>query len=694
MTARTTTLLFVGVLLGGILALATTRSGLIGTPSRPAPVRDIVDVATMEYSAASEHRVSHFAQLQSIEALQALPSEFDRAEALYALGGRANSEELEVLAYDALRIADDIWRERALSIVFFRLAEFAPEAALELATSADFSEFANIEKRVWRTWARLDLVAATTAASALEPPNSHRAMQSIYGAIGGAYTEAARAAENLSGIGPDIRNRTLFLRGLINESPSAALAHIMQLDSPGEQRAQVRYLARTLASDDAELAEQFAGRIDDDALRKAYLDRVFEELAEDQPQLAFIKLFENRSDKPLSSKETDGIRDLAKTRLDDALKILERISDPETQQGIASAIAANYASQRPDEALNWAKAYGGEGINALLQLVILEVAKSKPELALREAQQTDESRGRYQLVSNIISSVAKESPGAAVLHLGLIEDKTLRANAATGLMDEWLKNDAQAAINWALSSEDEIKDKVFGGRSARHMDLDTALNLVPTLPEEHRRVWARSVARELVEKRSAEDAFYFVEQFKGSSDYEMQMAHLIGQVSDVAPDLAMQWSDKLPAGNARDAAISNAISTIARSAPSDAAAMLDRIDDMDLRQVAASQVLSRWQRKDPDAVEQWIQGMPRGADRDSIIMNTAMNSQRDSEETIQLLNTIDDEGKRQEAILLHSLMRSRDDPEKMMQQLEQLDMPEFMRQQLKAEIMRSAARGQ
>jgi len=123
------------MLVGVVLLLAGQRLGIVGQGTATNPVRDIVDVAPMGSVEATRHRDNHFMELQTIESLQALPSEFDRGEALYALSGRSDSAGLQKLAFDAGRIADPVWRERALSIVFFRMTELDPNAQKRVGSS-------------------------------------------------------------------------------------------------------------------------------------------------------------------------------------------------------------------------------------------------------------------------------------------------------------------------------------------------------------------------------------------------------------------------------------------------------------------------------------------------------------------------------------------------------------------------------
>ncbi len=77
-----------------------------------------------------KHREDRYEALQSIDQIYVLPSEFGRAEALYALAGRSDSGGVQNLIFEANRIANSEERSGALNILFFRLAELDPQSAL------------------------------------------------------------------------------------------------------------------------------------------------------------------------------------------------------------------------------------------------------------------------------------------------------------------------------------------------------------------------------------------------------------------------------------------------------------------------------------------------------------------------------------------------------------------------------------
>ena len=108
-------------------------------------------------------RDSSFVDINSIEAVLALPTEFSRREALHVLAGRSDADRLQKLIFDGDRISDRTLRGSILTILFRRLAEVDPQTALALARIDPYGKDDGIENTIWRTWARNDLGEAIFA---------------------------------------------------------------------------------------------------------------------------------------------------------------------------------------------------------------------------------------------------------------------------------------------------------------------------------------------------------------------------------------------------------------------------------------------------------------------------------------------------------------------------------------------------
>ena len=130
-----------------------------------------------------------------------------------------------------------------------------------------------------------------------------------------------------------------------------------------------------------------------------------------------------------------------------------------------------------------------------------------------------------------------------------------------------------------------------------------------------------------------------------------------------------------------------------RADPADAVKWLRKIDDADLRQDSAGSVAQAWFRSDPAAARQWVDAMPRGAERDNVLANAAASMYRQSDTQLEIIESIDDADKRQQAMFIRGMANSRDDPEELIRQLELIEMPELFKQQIKAQLLRRSVSG-
>jgi hypothetical protein len=678
-----------------LAVLAGLVIGIIGTyavfSTSTRITRDIGDVEPMESAEVAEHRDNRFSDLHTIVSLQPLPDDFVRSEALHAICSRSGTDELVRLAMDAARIMDPLWRRQALAIIFQRLTGLAPQLALDLSHSEVFLNDRNTQATVLQFWARNDLMAAVAAASQFDERTMSLAVQMIYSGVGGAYTQDALAVEEATDIAPSRSNRERYVREMFGISPDAALDHVLALDSKSHQHEQVQVIAKLLAYEDIGQAEMLGERIGDDALRRRYLGVVYEQLAREQPVEAAMKRFAIRDGGKVTDDEKKAFKDLVKGDLDRALAIFHELDDDDNRHVLGNIIISEFAGADPQQALQWAKSMPAGVRQKFVSDVIVKVADNQPLLALREAESLEDDRQRRRVTRAVVNALVNRSPMLAAEQISHIEDELSRRQAAQTVARKWLSEDPFVALDWVLTADSAVQEAVFRQQKALdNVDLYEAQAIVGSLPEEHRSVWARNVADRLINERSAEEAVRFVSQFSGQADYDMQMAHLVATIAKDDSTLASQWVDRIPNGHPRDGAISTIVLKELQKDPANAATWLERIDDPDLRQDSAGNIARAWLRSDPAAAQRWLDAMPRGAERDNILVNATANMAGQSDEQVALIESIDDEDKRQQAMFIHAISNARGDPEEVIRQLEQMDMPEFFKQQVKAQLLRQS----
>lgn len=681
-----------GILIGLVVGVLAVYSSLDGADD--SPIGELGDVRVFETVEVEQHRNNKFEDLNSIKAIQALPGEFTRAEALYALCSRSTGEELVNLALDATRITDPFWREPALAIIFERLAETDPNGALKLARSEAFRSDRTNQATVLQTWARFDLAGALAAVSVMNDRYRSLYAQMIYSGVGGAYTAEAQMVEDALGVKPAKNNREKYVRGLAEFSPEAALDHVLSVDSKTHQREEAQLLARLYAYKDVARAEQLADKIADADLRRAYLAKVYDELERSQPQQAALKRLSIRGGGAMSKEEKEAFALIAKDDLNRALAIYEAERDEMNYDDLGDVIAREYVKKDPRRALEWARSTKEIVRDSITQTVIVEAAGVDPVFALQEAGKLEDNSGRSSVTRRVMSKLIAESPQFAAESIVHIEHEGARISAARQVSQTWFEEEPFVAFDWVMSEDDRVKSVIFkDGRMLKDVDVYEAQALVAAMPAEHRKVWARHVAGRLIDEESPESAVQFVSQFAGQPDHDMQMAFVIARVGEDDGALAMQWIDRLDSGHARDGALSTILVRESKEDPATAVSWLELIDDPDLRQTSAGNVVTRWLRSDPDAARRWLDSMPRGAERDNILVNATMDMYAMGDLQDELIQSVDDPHKRDQAMLIQGLMNSRNDPEELISRLEQMEIPEIFKQQLKSELLRGSLRG-
>ena len=84
------------------------------------------------------------------------------------------------------------------------------------------------------------------------------------------------------------------------------------------------------------------------------------------------------------------------------------------------------------------------------------------------------------------------------------------------------------------------------------------------------------------------------------------MSGLVREWSAQDPVNAAAWLEKLPAGEGRDTVVSQFAGSLMRREPATAIAWASSIADPQLRYTQLEQLATRWMQADPSAARQWI----------------------------------------------------------------------------------------
>ena len=688
---RTLTTLIGGILLGAFVMLALDNSGRFEKPLTQEVVRDIVNVPTMSQGVADKHRVEHYVSINTVEQVVALPSEFDRLEALYSLAGRSNSARNQGLIFEADRVADNSQRNAMLGILFSRLAETDPESALALANIERFKNDTGIEQIVWRSWGRSDLTTAlSTAKSLTSSTRKNAAVQHLYAAFGFMGNDTTERIEAELGIGPDRATRRSYLYGLADESPASAVAFINDLKGRDRRLRNLDWLARYMALRNPAAALGYADLFDVTSEGQHYRNIISGTMAYDNPRDTIERLLASGKAGRRNNEYRSAMRALAAEDIDAARQYFEQAKSNEDRQMWGSLIAMQMVPDNPGEALRWAREVDIGPRAQIEMMVIGMIARTDPELAFAEAQKTTNINMREHMVSMAIQAIAENDPAQAVAYLEKIKDRNQKNQASQNLLHTWMRKDQEAALAWVLSQDEQSLGQMINqvGSNLLEYDVDSAIKLLPRLDDKYRSGLRQQIVHRLATNRSPSEAQSFVAQFQGEPEYDQLQAALISGVAQSDAIAAKQMVAQISDTDARDTAYVQVIAQRALKNPTEAASWLRSIADEVKRGAAAGQLASNWYANDPAAATRWVSNLQAGTIRDDAIMQMSYRWSESTAETERLIASIKDRDKRGQAKIrrVYSLMRT--NPEEARKLLDDSDIPSYLRTQAESNFGR------
>jgi hypothetical protein len=247
-----------------------------------------------------------------------------------------------------------------------------------------------------------------------------------------------------------------------------------------------------------------------------------------------------------------------------------------------------YAEQDAPAALEWAKKWLlGDAQESAMATIAGELSKTSFDQAVALANGIKDADSRSDAMANIGAALAKQDPQKALTW-------------AQSLTNPDEKSAAVEEVMWAMSDS----DPATAAQQVRAINNPELLENI-----------ASSIAESLAAKNPAQ---------------------------------AMQWAEAIPAGAAQDEAVSGALTGWAKTdpkgalssllakytknadaaegvfeewasnSPEEAAAQARQVADPALREQAVSGVVNGWLNNgnDPQAVEQWVDQLPEGKDRD------------------------------------------------------------------------------
>lgn len=680
--SRSLAALLAGLVIGAAAAYFFLPGGNVDTPAPP--VRDIANVAKVSVADAEKHRKERYANIGSITDVLALPSQFAQSEALHALAGRVDPAGIQALIFEASRIADDVDRQNALGILFLRLTELDAATALALARTDFFVREQRIEQGIWFALARIDLDAAIDLARS-QPTRARQklaaqALLVAHGYLGNPTTDYIVAE---LGIKPDRNTRRRYLYMLADRSPEDAVDYINSLASIESQKSEARTLAWRLSETIPNRAGAYARRFVAEQTASTYETALRRYLAQAEPAAVLEQYLASGLAGTSRQELYAAITEIAAQDIEQALRYYERMPDGEIKRSMAANIAKEWAAKDVDAAIAWARQNEQNEYPFLMIMVMRTVADSDPEKAMEMILSTDDTRAQNFMLEEFGQALARNNPSLLAQFVDRIPQGAARNQAFQGVIQVWVRNDPDAAIDWALQQDDAQLAQLLqlGGSMLIRADVHAAMRLLDRIPEEHAHAWRQQIAHQLARSGDIDEAMSFVSRFEGQPDYEQLQGTVIAWMAEQDSVSARQLADQLADGFARDAAHMQIISQRARTNPAEAASWLGSIADESMRGQAAGSVANQWYALSPAEARRWLHRLPAGPERDHAISGLLSSIPFANDEDLALIRAIRDPELRGRANLaiIHRTMER--DPIRARQLVNELELTDQQRQQ-------------
>ena len=281
------------------------------------------------------------------------------------------------------------------------------------------------------------------------------------------------------------------------------------------------------------------------------------------------------------------------------------------------------ATQRlsKEELLAWVSRYEGEPAYPHLMVSAVQRFAQDDVGAAIELIETLPERMQLDSYRSIVPSLAFRNPEAAVALIDEIGNESVRDELVPMVSSAWAQNDAESALDWALGlPPGPSRDRAIGSITSSLMnfgmdfEVDRAIELIETLPEQERLASYRSVVPSLA-FRNPETAVALIDQIGNESVRDQLVPVVARRWAQNDAEAALDWALGLAPGRTRDQAIASISSSLMEFDVDRAVDAIDEIEGREVRKGAVWQLLFTVD-SDDEAIRL---GRDHGFDRDAVL---------------------------------------------------------------------------
>jgi hypothetical protein len=278
--------------------------------------------------------------------------------------------------------------------------------------------------------------------------------------------------------------------------------------------------------------------------------------------------------------------ELATNDLQSAVRLLDSVNDSEKKAPAIRAVAAAWAAQDVDAAIDWAKTLTPTERAIAIETILQPLSTEDPARAL-------------ELAKEYLKGPPLLAVAAATLTRLASEDAVAAAETMTTLPREIFQTPAALEVTRALADESP----------------DSVVNFVTNFPSIGERRTALNSVLDVWAISQPEDAARQVSSMPAGADQTEAAAHLAHCLASNDPDEAIEFAASLKSGAAHDAALLQIASGWAQHDPAAAAEWsLSIPSDCAVRADAINAIVSAWEVENSKAAEEWLKSL-RPADQ-------------------------------------------------------------------------------
>lgn len=445
-----------GAVVGAIAGLLVGAGSVVAwyqTAAPPAGPAAPAAAAPVQLESAPPAARAPLRGAPGLAAIAAMPDDFERNAALYALARDADRAAIEGLLAETHALAPSPQRNDIARVLYIRFASIDPVAAADHVLGRFYQP--SWIATVFRVWAHADFDAAVERAASLEPRQRRPVAASLL-EMDLAPWQRQHVAERLGarGLLAELLAREEMAFGTPEQTWARALA-----SPPGDERAQLLEMAALAwAASDPEAALRAALEAEDDDSRYLASQLLRRWARRDRDgALAWLSRLERTPRTDFLPSTVVG--SIAAEDIDAALRALEDVP-PWARQNAQYGLLSQWMDADLPAALEWFGSLPLADQKHHGWSVARRYTERDPRGAFEWGLASD-PRIRRDRLMQVIGSIA-DSAQAERLFRG-IEDPELRAELAFSLHYNHAPQDPQAALRWAETFDEAIRDRLRSG---------------------------------------------------------------------------------------------------------------------------------------------------------------------------------------------------------------------------------------